>query len=40
MEKEENTKKLQKANEDSQKKVNALQEAFMEIKQVLAVNYA
>ncbi len=33
-EKEEKTKKLQRANEESQRKVTAMEEAFMKIKQI------
>ena len=33
-EKEENTRKLQRANEESQKRMQTMEEAFMSIKQV------
>jgi len=37
-EKEENTRKLQRANEESQKKITAMEDAFMLIKQVTGVS--
>mmetsp|Transcript_5027 Transcript_5027/g.5156 ORF Transcript_5027/g.5156 Transcript_5027/m.5156 type:complete len:675 (-) Transcript_5027:185-2209(-) len=37
-EKEENTKKLQRANEESQKRITAMEDAFMLIKQVTGVS--
>lgn len=39
-EKEEKTKKLQRANEESQRKVNALDEAFIKIKQITGITSA